>query len=68
MPGSGGKQILPPHHLADLHPGIVGNDRELIGKNPVGTPEDKIAAVPGEVFLLRAEQAVTKGDGFVGYA
>jgi hypothetical protein len=39
------QEILPPDNLSDLHGMIVGHDRQLIGRDIVTTPNDKISEI-----------------------
>ena len=58
----GGEQVAPPHHLGDPHRGIVRNHRQLVGKDPVRTAEDKVPAFPREILAAAAIVPVEKGD------
>ena len=60
LPGRGGEQIPPPHHLVYTHQGIVHHHRQLIGVYPVGAAEDRVSAVPGKLQGIRALKSVNK--------
>ena len=42
LPGGGGEQIPPPHHLGDPHVPVVIHHRQLVGIHPVGAAEDEV--------------------------
>lgn len=64
LPRGGEEQIRAAHDFADLHRGIVHDDGELIGGNPIVPPHDEIAEIFSRYKLLWAEMAVNEGDGF----
>ena len=67
LPGGGGKQVCPPHHLGDPHPGVIHHHRQLIGKHAVGPAQVKIPAAGQQVFAVRPHAQVLEGDLLVGH-
>ena len=45
LPGGGGEQVAPPHHLGHPHLGVIHHHRQLIGVHPIGPAENKVSAV-----------------------
>jgi len=45
-------QIFPAHNFRDVHGGIINDDRKLIGRHIIASPDDEIAKVlPGDCHL-----------------
>ena len=68
LPGRGGEQVRPPHHLRHPHPGVVHDDGQLVSKDPIGPAEVEIPAVPQQVLAVGAHAAVHERNFFVRHA
>src|SRR5277367_1206557 len=64
LPGGGKQQVFAAHDLGDLHRRVVHHHGQLISRNAIVPPHDKIAKVPSSDKTLRAEMAVGEGDAF----
>ena len=56
------EQVGAAHDVRDALQRVVDDDRELVGEEPVGAPDDEIADVAREVLRLRSLQAVAEFD------
>ena len=61
----GNEQVLPAYDVCDALVGIVGDDGKLVRPKSVGTQEDEVADVAGEVLGVMSDDTVVKSDGFV---
>lgn len=61
----GNEQVLPAYDVCDALVGIVGDDGKLVRPKSVGTQEDEVADVAGEVLGVMSDYTVVKTDGFV---
>ena len=66
LPGSGGQQVAAPGYLGDAHQGIVHHHGQLVGVYSVGAAQNKVPAVPGQIFAVNALKPVDKSDLFIG--
>ena len=64
LPGSGLEQVFAANDFCDLHRGIVGHYRQVISRNIIVPPDDKIAEIGSSSELLRAATAIHKRDDF----
>jgi hypothetical protein len=62
LPCRGLQQICSAHDLADLHGTIISNDRKLVGRNIVATPDHKVAKVAACDEPLPSQMLIEKGD------
>jgi hypothetical protein len=60
---AGPEEVSSPYDLGDAHESIVHDDGELIGKDAIAAPDEKITAVTGKHFMLLAVYKVLEGYG-----
>jgi len=62
------EQVGAAHDVGDLLRGVVDDDGELVGGQPVGSPHDEVADLAREVLPLRSLQPVDERDDGVADA
>ncbi len=66
LQGVGTQQIPSPHDVIDPHGQIVDHHDQLVGEQSIGTADDGVADVAGQIESLHAEHLVLEGNHRIG--
>ena len=59
---TGAEQVTSSYHLIDAHEGVVYDDGELVGKDPIAAPHEEVSALTCKDLALWTVYDIAEGD------